>query len=409
MLGFQTSSGGRQAGIAQGLIIALAGFFPVMAILSLQPAVPSLLAHFSSTPHADIFVPVMVVTAPGLMIALLSFCAGWIGDRFGRRLPMLLATFFYGLLGAAPYFISGLATIFAMRLLLGVAEAIILTLTNVLLADYFDEESRRVWLTVQAVIGPILGTTTIMGAGLLTSFAWNGAFLIYLSAFPIFLAMLLFLYEPAVVESHQHTVAVSARFPWRLASLYVPITIAASILYYAFIVQSGLAFADVGLTDPARLGVILAGASLGVPVGGLLFGFCSKRLEMLQVIAIVFLIFAVGLTSIGLSHTLPEMIAASFVQQIGAGMCVASLIFWVSNLLPASHRGRGFGFWTSAFFIGQFMSPAIFGPMRQILESTLQAFVAMGAFALIVSIACFIKSRRHPGGSDTASTAAAIG
>lgn len=385
----------RTGGISQGLTVALAGFFPVMAIVSLAPAVPTILGHFATVPAATTLIPLMV-TAPGIMIALLSPFAGWAADRYGRRPVMLTATLLYGILGLLPFFLDHLVAMFASRLALGIAEAAILTVTNVLIADYFDHDGRRLWLTVQAVLGPVLGIATIVSSGVLTSWHWNGAFLIYLVAIPMFFAMLLFLFEPNRNRVPAEGAAnVTGAFPWREAAVYAPITLFAAVLYYVFIVQGGLAFDAIGLKDASRLGGLLAIASIGVPVGGVLFGLMSKRYGILLVLALMFAFLGVGMIGIGLADSVATMTAASFVQQIGAGMCVSSLIFWVSGLLPASHRGRGFGIWTGAFFLGQFVSPAIAGPLRAVTGGILGVFIAMGAIAFLGTLTCLFLGTAH--------------
>lgn len=65
----------RKAGIPQGLVMALTSFLPILAIISLVPAVPSLIQHFDNVPHARTLIPLMI-TAPGLMIALTASFAG---------------------------------------------------------------------------------------------------------------------------------------------------------------------------------------------------------------------------------------------------------------------------------------------------------------------------------------------
>ena len=167
MNGQDAPSAGRKAGIAQGLTIALASFLPVLAIVSLAPAVPSLMGHFKDVPNSQILVP-MMVTAPGIMIAIFGPMAGWAVDKIGRRNLLLLATFVYGFFGLAPLVLNDLLPIFISRFGVGLSEAVLLTVLNTLIADYFDLKQRRLWLTVQGVIGPVLGTATITSAGFLT-------------------------------------------------------------------------------------------------------------------------------------------------------------------------------------------------------------------------------------------------
>ena len=145
----------------QGMTIVIAAFLPIFAIVSMFPIVASMIAHFNTDPDAAAKVPLMV-TAPGLTIAILAPFAGWFVDTFGRRRLLLICTFFYGLFGTLPFFLDDLNHIFASRLALGVCEAGILTIVNTLIGDYWDNESRRNWLFLQGVIGPFLASGVIL-------------------------------------------------------------------------------------------------------------------------------------------------------------------------------------------------------------------------------------------------------
>ena len=125
----------RKAGVPQGLIVILTAFLPILAIVSMFPAVGAMIGHFApSDPTAATKVPSMV-TAPGLSVAIIALFAGVFVDKVGRRKLLLVATFFYGIVGAIPFFLDNLDHIYASRLLLGVCEAVILTTVNTLIAD----------------------------------------------------------------------------------------------------------------------------------------------------------------------------------------------------------------------------------------------------------------------------------
>ena len=103
----------------QGIIIILAGFLPMIAIVAMGPAVPTLIGHFANDPDARAQVPALI-GAPGLAMAVLGPFSGLLVDRFGRRRLLLVATAFYALFGAAPLFLETLNEIYTSRLLLGV-------------------------------------------------------------------------------------------------------------------------------------------------------------------------------------------------------------------------------------------------------------------------------------------------
>ena len=203
--------------VPQGITIVAAAFLPIFAIASMFPAVPTIIDHFAGDPDAKWKVPLMV-SAPGLTIAIFAPFAGYFADRFGRRPILLVATFTYALFGTAPFFLESLNAVFATRLLLGISEAAILTSVNTLIGDYWNEKRRRDWLFLQGIAGPFLASGVILLAGPATAIRWNGMFLVYLVAVPIFLAMVAFLFEPkrdGVTVSEVVKAPTASPFPTR--------------------------------------------------------------------------------------------------------------------------------------------------------------------------------------------------
>lgn len=341
----------------QGLTLIAAGFLPIFAIVTMFPIVATMIQHFAADPAAASKVPLMV-TAPGLTVALLSPFAGLIVDRFGRRRLLLASTLMYGAMGSAPFFLDDINQIFATRLLLGVCEAGILTIVNTLIADYWDNTARRNWLFIQGFIGTFFGSAAMVASGAIAAIRWNGGFLIYLVAFPIFLAMLAFIHEPQPANTPPEPGAKThgtTSFPWAAAMAVILVTFASSALYYVFIVNGSIAFAEIGVTDPAQVSRITYIPSLFVMLGAVFFRLLAKQSNVIQLMAFL-LTLGSGLIAMGLAKSLPWMLAAAIVQQTGAGMAVPTIIAWAQTKFTFEHRGRGMGAWTSAFFMGQFAS-----------------------------------------------------
>lgn len=394
----------RTPGIAQGITVVAAGFLPILAIVSLFPAVPAIIAHFAaSDPQAVIKVP-SAVAAPGLTIALLAVFAGMATDRFGRRTILLWATAFYAILGSAPFFLDSLDGLYVSRLLLGVTEAAVLTTMNTLIGDYWDAQGRRTWLALQGMAGPLLASVVIASSGAATAWRWNASFLIYLVAVPIFIATWAFLYEPAPQPREQADgdagAAVDAGpFPWRSVALFAPVTLFAAMLYYVFIINGGTVWQEVGVQSSADIGRLSALPSLCTVVGAGLYWLIGKRSARLQLTVFLTLI-ASGLIIMGLVHDWRGMITGMVVQQTGVGMAVPVVIAWVQGYLPFAHRGRGMGIWTGCFFFGQFLSPVVVGLVRMGTGTMQGAFVVTGAIglagALAVNLALAARRARAP-------------
>jgi MFS family permease len=388
----------QQAGIGQGILVVLAGFLPILAIVALAPAVPRIMAEFGAVPGAATLVP-LLVTAPGLMIALTSPLMGWVIDRYGRRRLLLAATLGYGIVGIAPYFLHDLTLIIASRLALGIAEAGILTVTNTLIGDYFAHNQRRTWLTMQGLVGPIFGTSVVALSGFITTVSWNASFLIYAVAFPVFLAMLVYIYEPAIATRDEVRGEEAQQFPWGSVLLTGGVTLFSATLYYVYIVQVGLAFTEVGVSSPQTIGLLISLASVGVFLGAALFQWLSGRFTGPQMIFIYLLLLGGGLVGIGSAVDQNMMTVFAFVQQLGAGIAIPALVLWAVSKLPAQHRGRGMGIWSGCFFMGQFTSPLFVTAARDVAGDMQGAFTVLGAFALLgagITFLCLLKYRHAP-------------
>jgi MFS family permease len=389
--------------VPQGVTIVTAAFLPIFAIVSMFPAVPAIIDHFAADPDARWKVP-MMVSAPGLTIALIAPFAGWFVDRIGRRPLLIGATLLYGVVGTAPFFLDSLSAVFISRLLLGVAEAAILTVVNTLIGDYWEDEGRRDWLMLQGVAGPFLASGVIALSGPATAMRWNGIFLVYLIAFPIFLAMLAWLFEPKreghTVAEIDHRARASTPFPWRPVALLGLVTLCASCLYYVFIINGGLAFREVGVTDPSTLSAMTALPSLFVIPGAIIFRALGGHRNSVQ-LATFFMLLGIGLLGIGIATTSKWMIAALIVQQTGAGMAVPSLIAWAQTKLPFEHRGRGMGAWTACFFFGQFSSPWLVHKLNDATGTMQGAFMAAGIIGLVLALLVFLFLDRPSRGAAT--------
>ncbi|WP_371332079.1 MFS transporter [Klebsiella quasipneumoniae] len=387
-----------QAGAIQGIIIALTAFLPILAIVSLAPAVPTLIQHFAGVPYVETLVPLML-TAPGLVIAIAGPCTGWLADKFGRRKLLLSATLLYGICGTMPLYITSLTGIFCSRLGVGLAEAVVLTIANTMLIDYFDDKQRRFWLTVQGVIGPALAVLVLASSGYLTALRWNGAFMIYFVAILLFLAMYFWMFEPAQAARPQHAAQAAQHnpFPWpRVIALSV-LTFVCAIIYYVYTINGANAFHTLQNASPQRIGLIMSLVSLAVPVGSLLFGLVSRRYKPERVLAIMLCLMGIGMLVVGESRTLIAMGIGSAIQQLGAGMAINAMIYWVGSLIPPAYCGRAMGAWSGAFFAGMFVSPIIVGAIRlRAGNDVLSAFLTLGIAALVLAAAIFLYTfSRH--------------
>jgi MFS family permease len=376
----------KKAGIPQGLIISGISILPMMAVITLMPVIPTIRNHFSEIPYINTLAP-LVISAPGLCVALFAPYAGFLTDKLGRRKLLLLFTFLYGVGGILPFFVESFSLLLGGRLILGIGEAFILTVSNALLGDYFEEDKRNTWIMLQSMIGPSFGFFVISGSGYLSSIGWQYPFLLYSFTFLITVGAYFFIYEPekkVVSTADKLKIVDTDKFPLRMVLKVALTTLIASILYYVYTLQFSLALDEMGITDPKKVGNITAVASLMIPIGAILFKFLGKKSNRLQ-FGLMFTLIGIGLIGIGLSKNMQMVWVSAIIQQLGCGMAMPVLIAYGLRSVPAKYRGRGMGFWSSGFFLGLFLSPIVVGIVRSITDGLLAAFVVFGITCIVLA------------------------
>jgi MFS family permease len=341
--------------------------------------------HFANDPDARRDVPAMI-GAPGLSMAILAPFAGLLVDKFGRRRLLLICTMLYALFGAAPLVLENLDQIYISRLLLGVAEAGILTVVNTLFGDYWDDHGRKNWLFLQGLLGPFIAAFVSLIVGYTSKVQWDGVFFVYLVAIPIWAAMLIWMFEPKG-EPHEDRAINSQKerksFPIAGTAIVAALTFFSSMLYYVFIINGALAFKEVGVPEPERYGQYIFIPSLFILLGAVMFKILAHRSNILQ-LGTFLALMGIGLAGVGLAQTPLQMVGALIIQQTAAGMAIPTLIGWAQSKFDFGNRGRGMGIWTGAFFLGQSQSPRLVHILDAQLGSMQSAFLLSGAIGVLV-------------------------
>jgi MFS family permease len=391
-------------GALQGVILLLPITLAVMGIAVLVPVLPQLMAHFSDVPNHQYLIQGGVLTMPALCITLFSTPAGWLADRIGRRKLLIAAMALYGVFGIAPTVLDDLFAIIASRVGVGLCEAVVMTVSTTLISDYFQGPARERWLASQTAVASLSSLALITLGGLLGgSFGWRGPFGVYLFSIPLAIAVWLFTWEPAspgeVAEISGDRLGDAAEsgaaaFPWARMLGICAITLFASMMFYTIPTQSSLALSLLGVQDPARLGLLTMLASLGVPVGTVVFRGLARR-PIGTLLFIEFLIMGLGFAGMGKAADPGQFVAAAAVNQLGCGMILPTLLTWATRGLAFEVRGRGTGLWQATFAVGQFLSGMIVTLLGERAGGLLPAFIALGVGNLLMALLAVAGQLRY--------------
>lgn len=396
MVMHKVSATPREAGVVQAILLMLAALLPIMGTLTMLPVMPILFGHFAAQPHAQLLVP-MIITLPAVSMALLAPLAGMVGDRLSRRRLLIAATGVYAVFGLLPVMLDDLHTILLARLVMGIADAFILTTANALIGDYFAGEARSKWLAVQSGMGSVLSTLIVLGAGLLGTLGWYGPIYLYALAIPVFIGLCLFTAEPALrhrVDNIADEKGVA--FPRRKMAAIGLITLGSAILYFLEPLQISLVFSQLGLTSSSQIGIATAMAGVGVPLGAWLYGRSAKQRIDRQFL-LFYAIFGFGLLFIAVARNPLAGVAAGFVAQIGNGMLIPLMLAWMMKTLPAPHRATGIGIWHTFFFLGMFISPVLMNMLNGVTGSLQHSLLWFALLTLAIAGMTGIASARMGG------------
>ncbi|WP_322401073.1 MFS transporter [Massilia luteola] len=374
----------RHGGRAQGIALMAIVNMPSLALSALVPGLPQLFQQFSNVPHFQLLVP-MIITVPSLCVALTSGFTGMLADRFGRRNLLLLALLAFALLGLAPLLFDSLLLIVASRVIVGVAEAAILTVGNALMGDYFEGAQRDKWLGYQNMLSPLIGSAIILAGGMLAGVHWRYPFLLYLVGLGVFALAWYACWEP----QRDHAAAAAgaagaAGFPWRPTLFVCGVTVLFSMVFFVQAVQHGRIFADMGVASPERISVLVTIASLGTVAGGYLF----KRLSGVPIalrLAASMALYGVCYVGVAWAPGASVGLPLDALGQVGGGLLLPALIAWALTHYRFEHRGRGMGLWGGSFFLGQFLSAPLLTLIGAAAGTFLASVAAIGVVCLVAA------------------------
>ncbi|MFF7777113.1 MFS transporter [Streptomyces tanashiensis] len=380
------------AGRLPAALLMAGSCLPVLGAVLLAPVLPRMQDHFASVPGSAALVPI-VLTIPALALALLAPFAGVIVDRLGRKRLLIAATALYAVFGTAPLWLDSLHHILISRILVGVAEAAIMTACTTLIGDYYSGKLRDRYLALQTMCASASATVFFVLGGALGAANWRAPFWLYAIGLLLAPVMARSLPTPLPADRGQQsdTKAVRRPFPVRRMAGICLLTLFGAVVFYAVPVEMAFLLDDLGVTSIGAIGAVTAVASAATVLGSVIFTRLSPRLR--HHLPAVFALCAAGFLLMGFADGLPLLVAGAVVNCIGTGMLLPSLVTRAMDRLEFADRGRGMGLWTAAFFFGEFLCPLVLLAGKA-AAGTLATAVAILGVATVALAATLLPATR---------------
>lgn len=366
--------------------LLLTSTMSILGEAGLSPALPAIRKQFGDLASVE-YLTRFVVTLPAFFIAANAPIAGYFIDRFGRMKVLVVSLILLGLAGSSGYFTQTLTMVLVGRALVGVAVAGIMVSASTLVADYYTEEARARFMGLQTGFMGIGATLLFMIVGVLADISWRTPFLIHLSSLVMVPFSLVFLFEPEHEERCQedpppigepgtcageaiHRMASSSAtalhkkvVPTRLIAFIYGLILFVEIIFFIIPLQLPFYLQELVGATGTQSGVAISFLSLSFALSSIFLGKPISRRDHISVLMLSFIIVGTGYILVSLLGATVALYLGLILAGVGSGILIPNLYVWVANETPVAVRGRVLGGFTTALFIGQFLSPIISQPI----------------------------------------------
>jgi MFS family permease len=381
--------------LAQATLL-LASMLTVMAGAMIAPALPAIRQEFSAASDAAILVG-FVLTLHALFVAVGAPVIGSLADRYGRRWLLLVSTVVYALAGGSGFVLDSLRGILIGRAVLGLAIAGVMVTATALITDYYEEDRRETVLGRQGAFMAFGGVVLSPVAGVLADIGWRIPFLVYTGALLLLPAMVIALPEPerrkptgdrpTSIDDLRRTLA---RFPLGTVALIFTLGFVGQLLFYMLPVQIPFYLVSQTGASATLVGGALATMAFSIGIVALLYGRLRASMSVIGIVTLMFAFMSIGYAVIGVSQTPLSIVVGLAIAGAGIGLMIPNLNTWLAAVTPEAVRGRAFSGLTSAFFVGQFLTPLVVRPVSDIVgfgATFLGVGVILAAGAIVFTLA----------------------
>ncbi|MCM1981947.1 MFS transporter [Lyngbya confervoides] len=323
-----------------------------------------------------------LVSIHTLTLALATPLLGLAAGRLGHRRVLVGSLVGYALFGVLGSWSQHFGTMFLCRAMVGFASGGIAAVSIGVLSSLYHGSARTKMmgyvtsaLASSTVFFPLLG-------GWVGSQNWRYAFWLHGTALPVAIAALLFLQVPAALHPLNGDLknnAALVNLVQRRGVIAIFLALAlASALFYVVVVYAPLYLKAAMNAPPLINGTVLATRAIGAAVVSA-FG-ATKLAHWLgarTAIALGFFLMSLSLFTIPLVLTPTLIVVSALPFGIGFGIVMPNLYDRLSTYAPTAQQTVLLGLGTGISSLGQFLSPALFGPAWAMVQEGI-FFVAAG-------------------------------
>jgi len=348
------------------------------------PAIPDILAEFDMT--AD---------RAGLLVATGSFAgiviapvAGFLADRFGRRIVLTICLGIFGVFGGLAALAPTFGFLLLARFLQGVGSAALVNLAVVLIGDNWSGTDRtRLIGRNSAVLTIGLAAMPLLSGAITETAGWRATFGIYTVALGTAAAAWVILdgrrpVSPPHVKEQFGEALVVLRRPVLRASILSGFLVFVAI-FGLFLTVLPVHLAEVFGMEAGARGLLISLPAVTATLASFNLGRMRVVTSARTVVIVSALALIVAYVMLGLTTTLAVAILATLIYGSSEGFFIPMLQDLNMEDAPDEHRAVVIAVWVGFARLGQTIGPLLAGAAIGVM-GTGPTFVAGSGFAVLI-------------------------
>jgi len=358
-----------------------------MQAVLLAPALAEMALAFQARSNPA-FLSRLVLIAPAVALVLSASYVGWLVDRIPKTRLLLVGLAIFAACGVLSFLAGTPEQIIAARIVLGISLGALITVSTALIGDFFTGPERDRLLGWQVALqGAVTVISPVVG-GAIALIDWRLIFLVNLIALPIMLPV-------AALPSVPSTARPDRRLNLSPDLLLVCLMGFLGFLFlYLITLQTAFHLVEIGQGGSLAAGIAIGAPALVATACAMQYANVRTRLSYPATGGVAFLLIALGYGIVAAATTMPAVLAGLALSGAGFGLNAPNCSAWLLSKVSPDARGRALGYFATAMFSGQLVSPFIYEPMVNGLGSP-GTFAAVAVASVVVALLLALAARRE--------------
>ncbi|RJT08056.1 MFS transporter [Halococcus sp. IIIV-5B] len=340
----------------------------------------------------------LIITTHGLFIVLASPVAGSLIDRYGPRRPYILGLVLYAFSGGAGLVVGSFELLLVSRAFLGVAVAFVYTSITVLIYNLFEGERKDRVMGLRGSANSLGAAVWPLAGGVLGTVSWHLPFGVYVLALPLGVLAYVTVPEPAMAAAPDDGDR-SADGMRGIARVFLDTPVlpfvyglyfATNALLYTITIYYPQLLSGFGISSSFTISLYLAALGVAGGASAYFYDRIKRRFDYRQLTLAALVLWSIGFGIAGIASTPVPAVLPVVLFGLGQGLVFPTVLLWVEELVPADKQGQFSSYVAMAGYIGQFLSPVLFGVVAGPF-GVRGVFVAAALFAGVALVATGVR------------------